>query len=124
MLLQVCLKLYNDSNRVAFLSRGGKMKKKEMTKEEIAKAKRRLKVLERLLSKAPPLMRGSIVTNGVKQKRLCFSLTKDKRTHLMYLGEGRLEKAKVLSANYGKLQEIVEEMTFLNMALLKNNALD
>jgi hypothetical protein len=40
----------------------------------------------------------------------------------MYLGEGRLEQAKTLTANYGKLQEIVEEMTTLNMDLLKNNA--
>lgn len=100
------------------------MKKKEMTKVEIAAARKRLKVLENQLGKTVPLMRGSIVTNGVRHSQPYFSLTKDKRTHLMYLGEGRLEKAKTLSANYGKLQEIVEEMTTLNMALLKNNALN
>ena len=100
------------------------MKKKEKTKSEIADVKRRLKVLEKLISKSVPLMRGSIVTNGVKHPQAYFSLNKDKRTHLIYLGEGRLEKARALSENYKRLLEIVEEMTILNMGLLKNNAVD
>ena len=100
------------------------MKKKEMTKSEIAEAKRRLKALEKLLSKSVPLMRGSIVTNGAKHPQAYFSLNKDKRTHLIYLGEGRLEKARTLSENYKRLLEIVEEMTTLNMGLLKNDAID
>ena len=49
-------------------------------------------------------------------------MNKDKRTHLIYLGEGRLELARTRSDNYKKLLEIVEEMTLLNMALLKNDA--
>lgn len=99
------------------------MKKKEMTKTEIAESKRRLKVLEKQLSKVFPLMRGSIVTNGVKHPQAYFSLNKDKRTHLIYLGEGRLEQARTLSENYKRLLEIVEEMTTLNMGLLKNDAI-
>lgn len=99
------------------------MKKIEMTKTEIAESKRRLKVLEKQLSKAVPLMRGSIVTNGAKHPQAYFSLNKDKRTHLIYLGEGRLEQARTLSENYKRLLEIVEEMTTLNMGLLKNDAI-
>lgn len=100
------------------------MKKQEMTKAEIAAAKKRLKSLEGQLTKTVPLMRGSIVSNGVKHPQPYFSLNKDKRTHLIYLGEGRLELARTRSDNYKKLLEIVEEMTVLNMALLKNDALD
>ena len=99
------------------------MKKQEMTKTEITEAKRRLKVLEKQLSKSVPLMRGSIVTNGVKHPQAYFSLNKDKRTHLIYLGEGRLEQARTLSENYKKLLEIIEEMTSINMGLLKNAAI-
>ncbi len=99
------------------------MKKNEMTRAEISAAKKRLKSLEGQLSKAVPLMRGSIVSNGAKHQQPYFSLNKDKRTHLIYLGEGRLELAKTRSDNYKKLVEIVEEMTLLNMALLKNDAL-
>lgn len=99
------------------------MKKNEMTKAEIAAAKKRLKSLESQLTKTVPLMRGSIVSNGAKHPQPYFSLNKDKRTHLIYLGEGRLEQARTRSDNYKKLLEIVEEMTTLNMALLKNDAL-
>lgn len=99
------------------------MKKKAMTKAEIAAAKKRLKSLEGRLTKTVPLMRGSIVSNGVKHPQPYFSLNKDKRTHLIYLGEGRLEQARTMSDNYKELLEIVEEMTTLNMALLKNDAL-
>ena len=52
-----------------------------------------------------------------------FSLNKDKRTHLIYLGERRLEQARTLSENYKKLLEIIEEMTTINMGLLKNDAI-
>ena len=99
------------------------MKKKEMTKAEQREASRKLKALEKRLVKCVPLMRGSIVSNGVKHKQPYFSLNKDKRTHLIYLGEGRLAEAEEMSANYKKLLEIVEEMTTLNMALLKNQEL-
>lgn len=99
------------------------MKKNLMTREEIATAKKCLKSLEAQLTKTVPLMRGSIVSNGVKHPQPYFSLNKDKRTHLIYLGEGRLEQARTRSDNYKKLLEIVEEMTVLNMALLKNDAL-
>ena len=96
------------------------MKKPPMTKAEKETATRRLKALEKQLLKCVPLMRGSIVTNGIKHQQAYFSLNKDKRTHLIYLGEGRLDRATKMSENYKRLLEIVEEMTVLNMALLKN----
>jgi hypothetical protein len=52
-----------------------------------------------------------------------FSLNKDGKIRLIYLGEHRLKKAEQLSKNYRKLIEITEEMTVINMDLLKNDAL-
>jgi len=40
------------------------------------------------------------------------------KTHLIYLGEGRLSLATKMSENYKKPLEIVEAMTTLNMARL------
>jgi hypothetical protein len=69
-------------------------------------------------------MRGSVVMLGPKNKpkRICFSLNKDGKTKMMYLGKKREDKAKEYSQNYKKLLGIVEEMTLINMTLLKENA--
>lgn len=93
-----------------------------MGKQEIAKMKRRVKTLQRQLGRLGPVMRGSVVVIGARNKQSYFSLNKDKKTHLIYLGKKREARAKEYSANYKKLLEIVEEMTILNMYLLKDNA--
>lgn len=94
-----------------------------MSPREIQEAKRRLQVLQRQIAKVESVMRGTIVTNGRRHPQPYFSLNKDGRTHLIYLGTARAEKAKKLTENYRKMIEIAEEMTSLNMALLKNDAL-
>lgn len=68
-----------------------------------------------------PVMRGSIVFIGNKKKYSHFSLNKDKKTHLIYLGKKREAKAREYSENYKNLLAIIEEMTILNMTLLKEN---
>ncbi len=93
-----------------------------MGKQEIAKMKRRVKTLQKQLGRLGPIMRGSVVVIGARNKQSYFSLNKDKKTHLIYLGKKREARAKEYSANYKKLLEIVEEMTILNMNLLKDNA--
>lgn len=100
------------------------MKKHVMSAKQIAKAKQRLQTLTAELAAVGPLMRGNIVTNGRKHPQPYFSLNKDRRTHLIYLGERRLPAAKSLTGNYAKAMEIIEEMTLLNMALLKNDAMN
>jgi len=50
------------------------------------------------------------------------SLNKDKKTHIIYLGKKRVDQAKEYSDNYKKLLEIIEEITILNMKLLKENS--
>ena len=93
-----------------------------MEKSELVKMNRRVKTLQKQLGTLGPVMRGSVVIIGTRNKQLYFSLNKDKKTHLIYLGKKREDKARQYSQNYKKLLEIVEEMTTLNMMLLKENA--
>lgn len=87
--------------------------------------KERVKALQKELAKVGPVMRGSVVVIGTKYKQSYFSLNKKRKTQLIYLGRDspREERAKEYSANYRRLQSIVEEMTELNMLLLKKNEL-
>ena len=68
-------------------------------------------------------MRGSIVLIGNRgKKQYYFSLNKDKKTQMMYLGDSRVETAREYSENYKKMMAIMDEMTLINMTLLKENA--
>ena len=93
-----------------------------MEKNELAKMKRRVKTLQKQLGRLGLVMRGSVVGIGTRNKQPYFSLNQNKRTHLIYLGKKREDKAREYSRNYKKLLEIVEEMTMINMILLKENA--
>ncbi len=91
-----------------------------MEKNELSKLKRRVKKLHDQLEKLGPMMRGSVVLIGSKRKKQSyFSLNKNKKTKMIYLGKKREKEAREYSDNYNKLLEIVEEMTELNMILLK-----
>lgn len=90
-----------------------------METRERTKINRRLAALHKQLTTVGPLMRGSVVIIGTRNKQPYFSLNKDKKTHLIYLEKKREKIAREYSANYHRLLEIVEEMTLLNMALLK-----
>jgi hypothetical protein len=94
-----------------------------MTKDEIRKARKKLKQLAKQLAAIGPVMRGSVVRIGTRNKQFYFSLNKDKKTRVIYLGNDREPLARKLSENYKKLTAIVEEMTLLNMELLKNDEL-
>jgi len=93
-----------------------------MDAKELTKMKRRVKTLQNQLGKLGPVMRGSVGVIGTRDKQPYFSLNKNKKTRLIYLGKKREDKAREYSQNYKKLLEIVEEMTIINMALLKENA--
>ena len=84
--------------------------------------KRRVKTLHGQLGTLGPVMRGSVVVIGTRYKQSYFSLNKGNKTKLIYLGKKREVRAKEYSNNYKKLLEIVEEMTILNMELLKQDA--
>jgi hypothetical protein len=93
-----------------------------MSKREITKMKRRVKTLQRQLAELGPVMRGSVVRIGTRNKQFYFSLNKQKKTSLIYLGNKRQPRAREYSNNYKELLAVVEEMTMLNMQLLKKNA--
>ena len=93
-----------------------------MEKEELAKMRRRVKTLQKRMAQLGPVMRGSVVVIGTRNKQSYFSLNRNKKTQLIYLGKRRRARAKEYSDNYKKLRAIVEEMTMINMILLKNNA--
>ena len=92
-----------------------------MEKRETAKLKRRVKALQKQMGEIGPVMRGSVVFIGNPKKYCHFSLNKDKKTHLIYLGKKREARAKEYSNNYKRLLDIIEEMTTLNMKLLKEH---
>jgi len=92
-----------------------------MDKKNLAEMKRRVKTLRGKLGKLGPLMRGSVVRIGTKNKQYYFSLNKDKKTKLIYLGDKRVEQARKYSENYKTLLQIVEEMTILNMEIIKQS---
>ena len=92
-----------------------------MDKKKLDKIKRRVKSLRRQLGELGPLMRGSVVRIGTKNKQYYFSLNKDKKTKLIYLGDKRVEHARQYSENYKMLLQIIEEMTILNMEIIKQS---
>lgn len=94
-----------------------------MSKQKEANAKRRVRTLQRRMGEVGPFMRGTVVVIGTRNKQPYFSLNKDKKTKLIYLGKKRELQARRMSAAYKKLLDIIEEMTMLNMELLKNDAL-
>jgi hypothetical protein len=52
-----------------------------MEKKELAKMNRRIKALQKQLSQLGPVMRGSVVVIGTRNKQPYFSLNKNKKTH-------------------------------------------
>lgn len=93
-----------------------------MHKREMEKIARQMKKLREEMAHLGPVMRGSVVVIGTKNKQPYFSLNKDKKTHLIYLGKKREARAREYSDNYKRLLAIVDEMTLLNMTLLKEDA--
>ena len=95
------------------------MSAEDAQREDTAELKCRVGELRKELCRLGPLMRGSLVVIGTRNKQPYFSVNIKRKTHLLYLGRRREKKARQYSQNYHRLQEIVEEMTLLNMRLLK-----
>ncbi len=55
-----------------------------MDTKELTKMKRRIKTLQNQLGRLGPLMRGSVVVIGTRNKQPYFSLNKNKKTRLIY----------------------------------------
>lgn len=92
-----------------------------MSKKNVGSMQEKLQTLQRQLGELGPLMRGSVVRIGTRNKHYYFSLNKDNKTRLIYLGDKRVELARQYSGNYKKLLRIVERMTILNMERVKQS---
>ena len=88
----------------------------------VATMQRRVRKLQQEIGSLGPVMRGSVVIIGTRNKQPYFSLNKDKRTRLIYLGQKRVARAREYSENYKRMLTIIEEMTVLNIELLKRDA--
>ena len=109
-----------------------------MDKKEIQQIKRRKRTLEQRMGMLTPVMRGTVVElattcghptcrcaqGGEKHKKLYFSVSAKGKTKLIYLGKERAELAKRYADNYKALAELIDEMTLINMDLLRQNALE
>jgi hypothetical protein len=91
-------------------------------KKSVTAMERQVRKLQEELGQLGPIMRGSVVVIGTRNKQPYFSLNKDKRTRLIYLGQKRVALARQYSKNYKRMLAIVEEMTILNMELIKRDA--
>jgi len=91
-------------------------------KKSVETMRRQVRKLQEEMGQLGPVMRGSVVIIGTRNKQPYFSLNKDKRTRLIYLGQKRVAGAQEYSKNYKRLLAIVEEMTILNMELIKRDA--
>jgi hypothetical protein len=89
---------------------------------DVAALKARLAELKRQMKALGVVMRGSVVVIGVRHKQAYFSLNKDGKTQLIYLGQKREGQARQYSDNYRHLRQIVEEMTTITMTLLQWDA--
>jgi small-conductance mechanosensitive channel len=101
------------------------IKRKEVRmsqQQNVVRMQRQVRNLQQAIGSLGPVMRGSVVVIGTRNKQPYFSLNKDKRTRLIYLGQKRVALARQYSQNYKRLLAIVEEMTILNMELLKRDA--
>jgi len=90
-----------------------------METKELKEIRRKIRNVRKEMSKIGPMMRGTVVVIGTRNKQPYFSLNKDKKTHLIYLGKKKEALAREYSENYKKLLELIEEMTILNMTILR-----
>src|SRR4030042_2484274 len=87
--------------------------------------------LRKSLVKICPILRGSVVTLGVKcgnpnckcaqgktHPSVYFSISKQGRTKIVYLGKGVQAQAEQWVANYAKQKEIVDQLTEVNLEIL------
>ena len=75
--------------------------------------------LQDVIRELGPVMRGRVTLMGRRNKQPYFSVGIKRKTKVIYLGDKRAEKAREYVANYRRLLQAAEDMTILNMELLK-----
>ena len=87
--------------------------------KETAWLKKRVKVLEREAKALFPLMRGSIVHTGMRDKQPKYSLKMKGINKFVYLGKTREPLAREYIDNHKRLTELVDEMTLINIEIIR-----
>lgn len=90
-----------------------------MPQPNIGQIRERLAAVQAAIQATGPVMRGSVTVMGTRHRQPYFSVSIGGRTRLIYLGGKRAEIARQYVANYRELAELVDEMTLLQMELLK-----
>jgi len=90
-----------------------------MENKEISEFKKKLKILQKELRSAGSIMRGTVTIMGDKNKQPYFSVSIKGKTKVMYLGNKRAKVAEKYVENYRRVLEIIDEMTRINMEILK-----
>jgi len=110
------------------------MKNEINNKRRKAEILKKLESLKKKMISCGSVMRGSLVTlkmtcgnkkcqcftdKNAKHPAKYFSVNIDKKTKLIYLKKNKIPIAKELNDNYLKLWNIINQMTLLNMELLR-----
>ena len=90
-----------------------------MDTRKYRRIERKIAELQDVIRQLGPVMRGSVTQMGKRHKQPYFSIGIQKKTRVIYLGDKRAEKAREYVANYRRLLQAAEDMTILNMELLK-----
>jgi len=90
-----------------------------MDTRKYRRIEKKITELQDVIRQIGPVMRGSVTQMGKRHKQPYFSIGIQKKTKVIYLGDKRAEKAREYVANYRRLLQAAEDMTILNMELLK-----
>jgi len=91
----------------------------DTNEKSLSELKKRLAQLQADIAGLFPLMRGSVVRIGTPIKRPTYSLNMNGKTRIVYLGEAKEPIAQAWIDNYRKLQGIIDEMTLINIEVIK-----
>jgi len=106
--------------------------KMQTAKKTVEKLELEIVSIQKKMKALGPVMRGSVIelknkcgnkncvcARGMKHRQIYFSMNLGGRTKMMFLGNKRKPEADVYSRNYKMMLELVDEMTLVNMRLLK-----
>lgn len=84
----------------------------------------RLKNIQKQMGELFPMMRGSVVTIGMKNKQPKYSLNIEGKTKLIYLGNSKQDIAKKWIGNYRQHLKLIDEMTLINMEIIRRTKVE
>lgn len=110
---------------------------KGMDEREIRRLKQKRKLLCKRMATMEEFVRGSVVlmkrrctypgcrkcASGERHPTWVLTMSRNGKTHTVYLGKKRLIAAQRMARNYRKLLELIEEIAETNLVLLKEQAL-